>query len=305
MKINNRNYSSSQQSPQKSFSYNRTYKISAYSHMFFEDFTSSYSILFSPTGSKTEFYQMDDTLKDLLRFDNYYDLNDELDCLLSTITYQLLLNGKAYIEVVVIKDSCGVVRGIKLIPINAKQQIKFSGKLFFKSFDYNKKLIRFNVDNDWIIIFDLKDLGFHRNFFLKLVNHLSVFDVTNATDLLLDHELEGKYDFQKHHNYLDYHLIKDTRSIYWLGRNYSNKYLSESYLLYRTLKYKCLRNDFLQYILSKINDRLSLILEESSFSGGITATVNLSLYEDAFCHYLEGKINATQLGDIIIKNKTP
>lgn len=271
--------------------------------MFFEDFTSCYSTLFSPIGSRTEFYHIDDILKDLLRFDNCYDLDYELDRLLSTITYQLLLNGKAYIEVVLIKDSCGVIKGIRLLPINAKQQIKFSGKLFFKSVDYNKKLIRFNVDNDWIIVFDLKDLGFHRNFFRKLVNHLSAFDVTDSADLLLDPELEGKYNYQKHRNYLDYHLIKDTKSIYWVGRKYSNQYLSESYLLYRTIKYKSLRNDFLQYILSKINGRLSLISKDGAFSGGITADVNLSVYENSFCSYSEGTINASQLGDIVIKNE--
>lgn len=304
MKIRQHDYISSQQSPYL-LPYKRRYRESLYSHMFLEDFSGWFSSEFTPVSKRDGFYNVipeNDILKRLLLFSDYSYFDYGFDKLLSEVVYYLLINGRTYLEIVSFMNQESIVEGIEFICIPAKYRGRRFDKCNFVAQSPRNKGVNFDIDMKRLVIFDLKDLGFHRNYFRKMINHLSVFDATNAFELVRDSKMEGIFDFEEYQRYIEYKLLRDTGSIHWLGRNYSNQHLSESYHLYRIIQYKGLRYKFLQYILDQINAGLDKFKSEWGFAGNISVSVSLEHYEEAFNRYSKGEINASTLGDIVIKN---
>lgn len=307
MKIRQHDYISSQQSPYL-LPYKRRYRESLYSHMFLEDFSGWFSSEFTPVGERDGFYNIipeNDTLKKLLLFSDYSYFDYGFDKLLSEIVYYLLINGRTYLEIVSLMNQESVVEGIEFVCIPAKYCGTRLGKCNLVALNPQNRIINFSIDREQLVVFDLKDLGFHRNYFHKMINHLSLFDATNAFEFVHDPKMEGIFDFKEYQRYIEYKLLRDTGSIHWLGRNFSNQHLSESYHLYRIIQYKGLRYKFLQYILNQINAGLNKFKSEWGFAGNISVSVSLEHYEEAFSRYSKGEINVSTLGDIVIKNLIP
>ena len=308
MRIKHEGCVSSQQSPNKYFYYERKYKKSLYSHMFLEDFSGLFSTEFTSLEMRDGFYDVtpkDDFLKKLLLFSDYRYFHYHFDRLLSDVMSSLLLNGKAYVEIVSWMDSNNVIQGINLVPVPAKYHHKSRDKILFIAQSYNNETVHFSIDQKRLVIFDLKDIGFHRNYFCKLINHLAEFDEKNTLDLIQNPNMKGIFDYTEYQKLEDYKLLKMVNPIHWLGRNYSNQHLSESYLLYRKMQYKMLRYKFLDYILHQINEGLYRFKTEWGFSGKISASISLPDYKNLFIQYNNGKINASQLCSIVIENSTP
>ena len=169
------NYTSSQQSPRMWCSQTRKYKQSLYGSMFLEDFCHHFSSKLAPIGDHDRFYDVsphDDHLKRLLLFCDYSALGYSFDELLSSVMHELLLNGKAYVEIVLWRDKQNVVQGMEFVPIHSvcywvgNNTCRFSGKT------YEGKKEKFSIEKQYLIIFDLKDLGFHRKYFRRLMNRL-------------------------------------------------------------------------------------------------------------------------------------
>lgn len=307
MKTRQHDYISSQQSPYF-LPYKRRYRESQYSYMFLEDFSGWFSSEFTPIGKRDEFYSVipeNDILKRLLLFSDCSYFDYSFDKLLSKIMHYLLINGRTYLEIVSLMNQESVVEGIEFVCVPAKYRGTRLGKCNFVALNPQNKVINFSIDRKRLVIFDLKDLGFHRNYFRRIINHLSLFDATNAFEFMRDSKMKEIFNFKEHQKYMEYKLLKDTSSIHWLGRNYSNQHLSESYHLYRTIQYKVLRYKFLQYILDQINAGLDKSKSEWGFAGNISVSVSLEHYEEAFSRYSKGEINASTLGDIVIKNLIP
>lgn len=273
--------------------------------MFLDDFSKSFSFAFSPIGMRNGFYIItpeNDRLKNLLQLNYYSNFDYNLDILLSKIVYYLLVNGRTYVELVSYKDQNNVVKGIEFVCIPAKCYSTRHNRYRFTAQDPKNKKIQFDIDLNRVIIFDLKDLGFHRNYFRKMINRLSEFDVTGVSELVLNPKAKRIFNFEEYQKAIEYKLLKVTQPIHWLGRNYSNQHLSESYHLYRTMQYKILRYKFLKYVLYQINMGLNNFKAEWEFSGDISISVSISHYKDAFDKYTKGEINASKLGDVIIEN---
>lgn len=304
MRVKQHNYISSQQSPYV-LPYERRYRKSLYSHMFLDDFSGLFSSTFAPIGKHDCFYNItpeDDVLKRLLLFNDYSNFDYNFDTLLSRITYYLIVNGRTYVEIVSFMDQENIVKGVEFVCIPAKCHYTKGNKYRLTAQSPKNKSIQFDIDLNRLIIFDLKDLGFRRNYFRKMINHLSVFDVSNATTLMLNPEMNGIFNFEEYQKAIEYKLLKDTKSIHWLGRNYSNQHLSESYQLYRTMQWKILRCKFLKYILLQINNGLNNFKTQWGFAGNISASISLSHYKDAFEQYSKGEINALKLCGIVVEN---
>lgn len=307
MRIKQHKYISSQQSPYF-LPYERRYKKSLYSYTFLDDFSGMFSSEFTPIGMRDGFYFItpeDAILKKLLNFNSYSDFSDEFDQLLSSITHYLLINGRTYLEIVSLMDQNNVIRGIEFVGIPAKCHRVRCNKYRLTAQGAESKNIQFDIDLDRLVIFDLKDIGFHRNYFRKMINHFFMLDFINAPKLMFNPKMKGTFDFEQYQRSIEYQFLKDTGPIHWLGRNYNNQHLSESYHLYRVMQYKILRYKFLQYILHQINEGLSNFKTEWGFVGEISTPVSLSHYEDAFNRYSKGEINTSTLGDIVLKNLTP
>lgn len=305
-------YISSQQSPSIFKPYERKYKRIMYSRMLLEDFSSWFSSEFTPIElrsgiNRNKFYQVipeDDELNKLIRFNHTRDFDYNFDELLKKIMYYLLVNGRTYAEIVSLTDQNNVVRGIELICVPAKHPRKIRNTYAFSAKNNKGEQIHFYISRPQLIIFDLKDLGFDRNYFRRQFARLSKYELTDAQKLMLHPRMQKIFDFTEYTKTMDLRFLKDTLPIHWLGRKYDNEHLSESYLLYRKMKYKMLRYKFLQYILHQINTQLEYFKTEWKFEGHITTLASVSPYEDAFSQYQRGQLNTSQLGDILIKNRT-
>lgn len=142
-----------------------------------------------------EFYDVspaDDLLKKLLIFDDYSFFRYSFDKLLDTLMYHLILNGTAYLEIVKWVDSRGTLQGIELVPICVSKGIKAKKvyRFFAKTPDRQSRIM-FKVNNQSVVSFYLKDLGFKKTYFRQLLNKFSRFDTLGTTNLALDKSLEG------------------------------------------------------------------------------------------------------------------
>lgn len=105
----------------------------------------------------------------------------------------------------------------------------------------------------------------------------------------------------EHQKQLEFQFLNCTRKIFWNGRNYSNQHLSESYLLYRAAYADMLQYRFLDYMLQKLNNGFEPLRQEFGFVGRIITPLPRINYNQHLSEYHDGKINASQLGDIILK----
>lgn len=139
------------------------------------------------------------------------------------------------------------------------------------------------------------------SYFRQLLNKFSRFDTLGTTNLALDKSLEGIYNFTEHQKQLEFQFLNCTRKIFWNGRNYSNQHLSESYLLYRAAYADMLQYRFLDYMLQKLNNGFEPLRQEFGFVGRIITPLPRINYSQHLAEYHDGKINASQLGDVILK----
>ena len=297
---------SSRQSPLLNYRFERKYKKGLHAHMFLQDFCSSFSIGLAPFNSYKDFYGVvpsDDLLKKYLLFEDYAFFSYSFENILNTIMHYLVLNGRVYLEIVKWTNTSENLHGIQFIPICVKKKFPLRKSYYF-SYKSPEGKVKFSVSKRAIVSFDLKDMGFNRRFFLRMINNLSRIDLFSVSNLTLDKSLEGIYNFTEHQKRIDFLLLKYTRKIFWLGRDYSNQHLSESYLLYRQLYYTILQQYFLDYILKQLNEGLEPLRQEFGFKGKITTLIPKIDYKKHFEEYYSGKINASQLGDIIFKKKS-
>ena len=132
-------------------------------------------------------------------------------------------------------------------------------------------------------------------------NRKLLHDTLGTTNLALDKSLEGIYNFTEHQKQLEFQFLNCTRKIFWNGRNYSNQHLSESYLLYRAAYADMLQYRFLDYMLQKLNNGFEPLRQEFGFVGRIITPLPRINYSQHLAEYHDGKINASQLGDVILK----
>lgn len=298
---------SSRQTPRAYYHYECKHKKGMYTHMLLEDFGRSFSIELAPFEEHDNFYgvtTVGDLLENLLQFNDYSFFRYSFDTLLNTIMHYLIINGKIYLEIVKWTDSSGKLQGIELVPLCTRKGISF-GKTYFFNVKTPDGRFGFRLNKQAVVAFSLKDIGFNRRFFLRLIRRLSRIDLLGYTDLTLNQNLEGIYSFTEHQKQMDYLLLKYTRKVFWHGRKHSNQHLSESYLLYRQAYYAMLQYKFLDYILQRINDGLEPLRKEFGFEGKITTSLPRIDYKKYLEEYYAGRINASQLGDIIFKKTIP
>lgn len=310
MRMVTANYTSSQQAPRTAFKYEQKYQLSTTGSMFIDDFSAWFSSEFTPIGLRSDsnfytIYPEDASLTKLLWFNGRFNLDYNLDTIFSQIVRQLILNGRAYLEIIFFKDFENVIKGINFVPINAKKRKNDLNHYTFQAIDWKNVQIEFSVESKYIVEFDLRDLGYGRNYFRRLLKKLANLDVTKASQLTFDSRAKEYFNFKEYVKITEYDLLKFTNNVHWLGRNYSNQHLSESYLLYRKIKFKILRYEFLKYILEQINCGLDRLKEEWGFTGNIGISFTLPDYNAFIKKYESGEYNASKLGDIVIQNIIP
>lgn len=299
--IVSKNYVSSQKSPQATCVNSRKNPSSTYQHMFLEDFCHGFSFEFAQDKDDHLFYDVTPAgarLKKLLSFSKYDFLSYDMDRLLSHIMRTLVFSGKAFLEIVLSTDEEKNVVGLSLIPFDPIFSFQTSSRTYFIAIERDKKIRLFGIDNSNIITFRLSDLGFRRYSLKRYYKHLPHLDILKVSDMSLSPEKIG-FDFTIWNNKREFQLLSHSRRTGWYGRNTSNQYMGEAYLLYRTIKFKVLRKEFLDYFLRQINTSLSPICSNLKIDGTLFAKSISHDYDMLLQKLHNGEINYSQLGDYV------
>jgi len=237
----NKNYTTTRQSPPQLMVDIDSYSKTPYSYMFLDDFCKSFNIEFSRNWQNGEFYSVNpesDPLVELLSYENSVFLERAFDDVLQYCMRALLLWGTAYIEVVLCENEKGKTVGISLLPIRAKRGHTIMRLAVFVGKTYNGQRVKFRIDRKHLIILDLKDVGFRRKHFVRLMKKMNHLDITASDSALMENSNRIKCDFTEHNRMRQYKLLKLNKRTGWFGREYNDPHLTESYLLYRIATFK-------------------------------------------------------------------
>ena len=205
------------------------------------------------------------------------------------------------IEIVISKDENGDLVGLSLLPFDAIKYATVNNISYFISKNHKKKFIFFKIPTCHYIEFDLKKLELENKYFKKLFCKLRNLDKSIVTEYLLNDKMKSKFNYDAWIRRQEFLILQYPHKIGWYGRHSSNKLLSESYLLYRSVKYKLFSQKCLKYLLQSINDALKVISDEIGASGEIIVTIPLIDYKHEWQRYVNGELSASELSNIIYR----
>lgn len=274
-------------------------------HMFMEDMTHGFSYDFGSRDSYNDvFYTTSDKDKLLgkyLCYENYHYLDYDFEKILTSSLYDLIFFGRAYVECILLRDDKGDLVGVEFLPIKAKRLLNFFKVSWFAGKNYEKKLSLFHVPNKHIVSYDLKELGYKRNHFRKRFRKLKKLDITGATKLTISPDMKKHFDFSVYASKKDRDKITVFSDVGWMGRDFDNKNVSESYLLYQRAKYLSFKWKMLQYLLKGINDCVKNFESVLNTSASITVTSSEQDYFALFDKYANEEITADELSNQLFK----
>ncbi len=289
-KRNRKNLISSQRSPKTMLTPLKTVQMGQYANMFIQDFCSflsleshNYSHLLSVNNQQ---------LLELLKYDNR-NLCYELEKDFSQVATILLLYGKAYAEIITVKSKTGELDNISFRILNTDHAKKTGDFVHFSAQSLDKEDVQFIIPARNLIVFDLKDLGFNRKYFARLIAKMNKLDL--PTELFDSHDFDISIYSQK----VEKQLLKINKRTHWFGRNYNNQYMNDAYLLYRIMYFKELQWQFLKYIVSKYNEALSTLNKSENVQGQITIQETVPDFDNYYKKLNEGQINFEQLNNLL------
>ena len=267
-----------------------------------DDITNEFSSDFS--SHDEVFYNIateDKLLEKYLSYKNYRYMRHDFEKILMSSLHDLIFWGRAYVEFVWVKDDKGDLKGIEFLPIKAKRLLNFFKVSWFAGKNYEKKLSLFHVPNKHIVSYDLKELGYKRNHFRKRFRKLKKLDITGATKLTISPDMKKHFDFSVYASKKDRDKITVFSDVGWMGRDFDNKNVSESYLLYQRAKYLSFKWKMLQYLLKGINDCVKNFESVLNTSASITVTSSEQDYFALFDKYANEEITADELSNQLFK----
>ena len=274
-------------------------------HMFMEDITHGFSYDFSSRGSYNDIFyttsDKDKLLEQYLCYESYHYMRYDFEKILTSSLYDLIFFGRAYAELILLKDDKGDLKGLEFLPIKAKRLFNCFKVSWFAGKNYEKKLSLFHVPNKYIISYDLKELGYKRNHFKKRFRKLKKLDITVATNLMLSSDMKKHFDSSTYVNKKERDKITVFSDIGWIGRDYDNKNMSESYFLYQRAKYLNFKWKMLQYLLKGVNESIKNFASVLNTSASITVTSTEQDYFALFDKYVNEEITADELSNELIK----
>ena len=184
----------------------KKYKIpinNTYSHRFYRDLFTGYAYsLGEKKLDRRDFFVIVPDNREIVKiFTTYYDFSYDLERTIDNALYSMAVYGKAYIfvrpEYVEKIGEDGKINNVleKLYIREAKGILK---KDIFYYKTYSKEISSFDISEGMLITLDLKEVGFKRNYFIKLVKRLGKYDITSAPIELINNE--PTYDFSVHVN---------------------------------------------------------------------------------------------------------
>lgn len=273
-----------------------------YSHRFYSDLFSGYHYsLNEDKRSRSDFYKItpnDDDIIKLFKNTTYYNFSDKLGETIDNVLYSMAICGKAYIFIKPEYIEKIDKKGNRNKLINALYIREIKGILKRNVFYYKNSLneiSELNIDDGKLVICTLKDLGFKRKYFIKLMKKIEKCDITIASVGLINDE--PTYDFNVH---MDKNRKKFLRKMKDIGWYFGNQGLSDSYILYKEIKMRLFKIKMLKYILGKINH----VLAEGNIVNKkfeIEACIGNTDYENVWAKFQNGALTVSELSNIIWK----
>lgn len=269
-----------------------------YSHRFYRDLFTGYAYsLGEKKLDRRDFFVIVPDNREIVKiFTTYYDFSYDLERTIDNALYSMAVYGKAYIfvkpEYVEKIEEDGKTNNVleKLYIREAKGILK---KDIFYYKTYSKEISSFDISEGMLITLDLKELGFKRNYFTKLVKRLGKYDITSAPIELIN--TEPTYDFSVHVNKNREKFLREVKNINWY---FGTEGLSDSYILYKEINMKIFKMRLLQYVLEKINKVLAnKYIQDREFR--IEARTKNIDYVEVWKKYNKGELTVSDLSKIL------
>ena len=272
----------------------RTPQNSIYSHRFFQDLCTGFSVVLGENARENDFIYFEPAgcaIEKLLRQNTHYNLSYEIEEVLYNVIGSLLRYGKAYLylqpEYAETDDhSQKIISAVEMREILGYPSKKKSDttQFYCKSFDGDVR--KTELLSDGLIVFSLKELGYQKNFFKKVVKHLGKLDTTG----LLTESIPG-YDFSEHLKHNRFKVLRETKEIGWY---FETDGLSNSYILYRKIQQDKLKLVILNYVINKINHAIKAMLKDQDVGEMKLRTKDYD-YNQMWTDYNAGHITASEL----------
>ena len=161
-------------------------------------------------------------------------------------------------------------------------------QFYCKSFDGDVR--KTELLSDVLIVFNLKEIGYQKNYFKKVVKHLGKLDSTASATGFLTESIPG-YDFSEHLKHNRFKVLRETKEIGW---SFGTDGLSDSYILYRKIQQDKLKLVILNYVINKINQALKALLKDQD-AGEMKMRTKDHDYNQIWNDYNAGNITASEL----------
>lgn len=275
---------------------------SLFEHMFMEDYTTGFSYHF--VNLNRDFYKTnpkDCELQRLLEHGRHNYLGHEFQNVIMRIFRHVLLRGKAYVEIEEIKENDKLV-GINFILISAKKCFEVGKNSFFIGIGLDDKKVRFSVPKTHILKFNMKSLGLKGNYYTSKRKKMKRLDITRYTNLTLDPQMNGIYDFSLVSQRIDKQKIKMFKEIGWIARDANNKSLSEMYMLYQRARFLDFMWNSMEYIIRVINAGLQSLFSNKGM-GEIVVDIKKKNYFVKFTECCDEKISIYELSNFLYERE--
>lgn len=290
--------------------FNRIYRLPAsnlYSHSFLRDFSTGYIYTLSNKSCIEKFFSFEPkscSVEKMLRAKYDYDISYSITQTIEKAMYSLIAYGKAYIYIKMEYEtpSCQQnkqerrkVSSLEIQEIQGFIKKKVDDKILFVSKGLGGGIIESNLESKGLVILDIRNLGFNKNYFKKLIRKLRRYDITSRVLRLSEDEVG--YDFSVHarkNKILELKAVKD------IGWSFGTEGLSDSYILYKKIQMDTFKIKALRYILNEVNKSLSYVCGEDA--GKIVANIRNLDYDKMWNEYQNGEITVTELSNILFSN---
>ncbi len=276
----------------------RTPQNNIYSHRFFQDLCTGFSFVLGENTRGNDFIYFEPTgcaIEKLLRQNGHYNLSYEIEEVLYNAIGSLFRYGKAYLylqpEYLVADDhSQKIISSVEMREILGYPSKKKSKTIQFYCKSFDKNVCKTELLSDGLIVFSLKEIGYQKNYFKKIIKHLGKLDISaSATDLLAK-SIPG-YDLSEHLKHNRLKVLRETKEIGWY---FGTDGLSDSYFLYRKIQQDKLKLVILNYMINKINYAIKALLKDQD-AGEMKVRIKSHDYSQMWNDYNAGHITASEL----------
>lgn len=269
-----------------------------YSNRFLTDLFTGYEYSLS-RNNKDDFFRITPNDKDIINLFTpkiTYNFSYEFGQIIDRVLLSMATYGKSYIiikpDYIEENDKKGKVnQAIGTLSIAEVKGVLKGNTFYYKFFD--GQIHEFKIYEGTLIIFDLKEVGYKRNYFVKIAKKLEKHEI--ISDSWFSIKNDPNYDFDVH---LYSSKIKTLKLVKDLGWYFETENLSGSYIFLKEIQMRLFKIKMLDYVLEKINKALlGKYIFNKDFK--IEASIANIDYKEVRDGFQAGKITKSEISKIV------